>query len=177
MLQRHFDAVEAGEQQCDPDDALRWQQARRDSGEGNGDRAFFAISWFAETWADSIWDTDPELNGLWHQLTAIEQREGLAEFVELDPDHPETPADWKALNAQSNRRCEEVVRLEDQRLVAFLLTHGEPDMADLFVGDRAAYDRRREAGRCAVYGPQPDAEAGLGEEDIGPTQVITTGGQ
>jgi hypothetical protein len=174
-LQRHFAAVEAGEQARDPGAALRLQQARRDSGEGNDDRAFFAISWFAETWAESIWDTDPELNELCQKLTAIEQREGLGEFDEFDPDHPETPADWKALNTKSNCRYEEVVRIEDERLVGFLLAHGEPDMADLYASNRAAYDRRREAGRCAVFGPQPDADAETGEGDTGLTQLVAGG--
>ena len=46
-------------------------------------------------------------------------------------------------------------------------------MADLYVNDRAAFDRRREAGRLSVFGPVPDINADIGEGDTGLTQVIT----
>ena len=35
-------------------------------------------------------------------------------------------------------------------------------MADLFANDRAAFDRRREAGRCILFGPLPDINADTG---------------
>ena len=171
-LERHSRAVEAGEAAHGRDELLRLAQARRDSGGDKGEKAFFTISWLAEMWAETVFDTDPELNELSEKIRAIEQREGLAEFDEFDPDHPETPADWKALIAESDRRYEEVARIIDERLVAFLLRHGEPGMADLYASDRAAYDRRREAGRFSVFGPLPDLNADLGEADSGTAQII-----
>jgi hypothetical protein len=112
-------------------------------------------------------------NELSAKMRAIEQREGLTEFDEFIPDHPETPADWKALNAESHHRFHELERIRDARFVRFLLAHGEIEMADLYANDRAAFDRRREAGRCSAFGPLPDINADIGEGDTGLTQVIT----
>jgi hypothetical protein len=162
-LQRHFGAVEAGEQEDAPDAVLRLQQALRDSGEGNDDSAFFTISWLAEMWAENVFDADPELNKLADKLKAVERREGLAESDEFDPDHPETPAEWKALFAKANRRWQRLESIRETRFVAFLLAHGETEMADLYASDRAAYDRRREAGRFAEFGPLPDADTEIGQ--------------
>jgi hypothetical protein len=127
----------------------------------------------AERHADTIWDMDPELNELCDEMRAIEEREGLTECDEFDPDDPETPADWKALNAKSNRRYQEVVRISGERFLGWLRRNGENEIADLFLKDRAEYDRRREAGRFLVFGPQPDISAGSGKRDMGVTQVAT----
>ena len=97
-----------------------------------------------------------KLNELSAKIRAIEQREGLDELDEFDPDHPETPADWKVLDAKSNRRFQAVEKIERDRIIRWLRRHGELDMADLFANDRAAFDRRREAGRCKLFGPMPD---------------------
>lgn len=171
-LDRHCSAEE-DEPALTMDALLRLQQARRDSGEGDEEAAFFTIAWLAERWAESVLDTDPALNELFAKMRAIEQREGLTEFDELIPDHPETPADWKALNAKSHWRFHELEHIRDARIVRFLLAHGETEMADLYVNDRAAFDRRREAGRLSVFGPVPDINADIGEGDTGLTQVIT----
>jgi len=173
-LERHSRAVEAGEAAHGRDELLRLAQARRDSGQDKGEKAFFMISWLAESWAETVFDTDPELNELSGKIRAIEQREGLAEGDEFDADHPETPADWKALNAEADRRYEEVARIIDERLVAFLLRHGEVDMADLYVKDRAGFERRREAGRCSVFGPMPDLKADMVQEEAGAAQASTS---
>jgi hypothetical protein len=171
-LDRHSSAEEDGKPAPHTsDDLLRLQQAWRDSGEGDEDAAFFTIACLAEHWAESVFDTDPALNQLFAKMRAIEQREGLTEFDEFDPDHPETPADWKALNVKSHRRFHELEHIRDARFVRFLLTHGETDMADLYVNDRAAFDRRREAGRLSTFGPLPDINADIGEGDTGLTQV------
>ncbi|HEY5504004.1 MAG TPA: hypothetical protein VIK28_02510, partial [Sedimentisphaerales bacterium] len=100
------------------------------------------------------------------------KREGLSEFDEFDPDHPETPADWKALDAESNRRYHEVEKIRDDRFVRWLRRHGELDMADLYVNDRAAFDRRREAGRCIIFGPLPGKNTDTMQGDTGLTQVV-----
>jgi hypothetical protein len=170
VLQRHYYAVEAGES---PHDLTRFQQAWRESGEDKDDVAFFTISWQAERSADEIFETDTKLNELSARIRAIEQREGLGELDEFDPDHPETPADWKALNGKSNRRFQAVEKIRDARFIRWLRRHGETDMADLFANDRAAFDRRREAGRCILFGPMPDINADTGEGDTGVTEVIS----
>jgi hypothetical protein len=127
----------------------------------------------AEQHADNIWDTDPELNELCDQMRVIEESAGLTECDEFDPDDPETPADWKALNAQSNRRYQEVNTINAERLIGWLRRNGENEIADLFVNDRAEYDRRREAGRFLVFGPQPVIKPTTGGGDTGVTQEAT----
>src|ERR1022692_413738 len=67
-LKRHFSAEEDGEQARGADDGLRLQQAWRDSGERSDDTAFFTISWLAEMWAETVFDTDPELRELSDKL-------------------------------------------------------------------------------------------------------------
>jgi len=171
VLQRNFNAQAAGEHRGMAA-LLRDIQASRFAGTET-DVGFFIVCQMAESHAETIFDTDPELKELSDTLSAIEQREGLDEFDEFDPDHPETPADWKALSAELNRREEEVVRINDDRVIGWLLRHGEPDMADLYAKDRAAYDRRREAGCCIIYGPLPDANADFGEGNTELTQAAT----
>jgi hypothetical protein len=171
-LDRHSSAEEDGKPAHTSDDLLRLQQAWRDSGEGDEDAAFFTIACLAEHWAESVFDTDPALNELFAKMRAIEQREGLTEFDEFIPDHPETPADWRVLNAESHRRFHELEHIRDARFVRFLLAHGEIEMAALYANDRAAFDRRREAGRFSVCGPLPDMTANISEGDTGLTQVI-----
>ena len=76
------------------------------------------------------------------------------------------------MEAKWNRRYQEVEKIQDARFIRWLRRHGELDMADLFVNDRAAFDRRREAGRCLYFGPMPDINADTGEGDTGLTEVV-----
>ena len=170
VLQRHYYRVEAGEA---PHDFIRFLQAWRESGVDKDDVAFFTISWQAEQSADEIFETDAKLNELSAKLRAIEQREGLNELDEFDPDHPETPADWKVLAAKSDRRFKAVEKIERERFIRWLRRHGELDMADLFATNRAAFDRRREAGRCKLFGPMPDLITDTMQGDTGVTEVIS----
>ena len=170
VLQRHYYAAEAGES---PHGLTRFQQAWRESGEDKDDVVFFTISWQAERSVEGIFETDTKLNELYAKIHAIEKREGLSEFNEFVPDHPETPADWKVLDAVLNRRFQAVEKIRDAQLIRWLRRHGELDMADLFATDRAAFDRRREAGRCKLFGPMPDINAATGEGDTGVTQVVS----
>ena len=124
-------------------------------------------------WRTRLFETDRELNRLREKIRSIEKREELPESYEFDPDHPETPADWKALNTAWNRRYQEVEKIRDARFIRWLRRHGELDMADLYANDRATFDRRREAGRCILFGPLPDLNADAGEGDTGLTEVIT----
>jgi hypothetical protein len=47
-------------------------------------------------------------------------------------------------------------------------------MADLYVKDRAGFERRREAGRCSVFGPMPDLKADMVQEEAGAAQASTS---
>ena len=171
-LERFASTVEAGEAPHDCD-RLGAARALRDAGKINDDAFFFVIAWLAELSVDDIFDTDNELNELSAKIRAIEKREGLDESDNFIPDHPDTPADWKALDAKWKRRYEQVEKIQDARFIRWLRHHGELDKADLFVNDRAAFDRRREAGRCFYFGPLPDINADTGEGDTGLTEVVT----
>jgi hypothetical protein len=151
---------------------LRDIQASRFAGIDT-DVGFFVVCHMAERHAETIFDTDRKLNELSAKLRAIEQREGLDELDEFDPDHPETPAAWKVLAAKSDRRFKAVEKIERERIIGWLRCHGELDMADLFATDRAAFDRRREAGRCKLFGPMPDFITDTMQGDTGVTEVIS----
>ena len=170
VLQRNSDARAAGEH-LGMAALLRHIQASRFAGMDT-DVGFFIVCHMAERHAKSIFETDRKLNELSAKIRAIEQREGLGELDEFDPDHPETPADWKVLDAKSNRRFEAVEKIEHDRIIGWLRRHGELDMADLFANDRAAFDRRREAGRCEVYGPISDTITDAVQVDTGLTEVV-----
>ena len=172
--ERFISAVEAGEAPHDCD-LLGEAQAQCAAGKISDDALFFIVSWLAERSVEDVFEKDGELNRLSAKIRAIEKREGLDEFDEFIPDHPDTPAGWKALDAKWKRRYEEVEKIQDARFIRWLRHHGELDMADLFVNDRAAFDRRREAGRCFHFGPLPDINAHTGEGDTGLTEVVTGG--
>jgi len=170
VLQRNFNAQAAGEH-LGMAVLLREIQALRFAGTET-DVGFFIVCQMAERHAETIFDTDQELNELSAKIRAIEKREGLSEFDEFIPDHPKTPADWKASNVESNRRYQEVEKINDDRVVGWLRRHGETVMADLYLNDRAAFDRRREAGRLLVFGPLPDKNTDTMRGDTGLTQVV-----
>lgn len=171
VLQRYFNAPSAGEH-LGMAAMLRNIQALRFAGI-EPDVSFFNVWLVAESHAETIFDTDPELNELSAKIRAIGKREGLSGLDEFIPDHPETPADWKAMNDQWHDRFQEVEKIKDDRIIGWLRRHGETDMADLYLNDRAAFDRRREAGRHILFGSLPDINADIGEGATGLTQVIT----
>ena len=171
-LERFASAVEAGEVPHDCD-LLGAARALRDAGKINDDALFFIVVWRGERSVEDVFEKDGELNRLNAKIRAIEKREGLDEFDEFIPGHE--PADWKVLEAKWNRRYQEVEKIQDARFIRWLRHHGELDMADLFVNDRAAFDRRREAGRCLNFGPLPDINADNGEGDTGLTEVVRGG--
>ena len=85
----------------------------RESGEDKDDVAVFHGSlWRGQTVGRRDFETERKLNRLYAKIRAIEKREGLDEFDEFIPEHPETPADWKALNGKSNRRYQEVEKIQ-----------------------------------------------------------------
>jgi hypothetical protein len=169
-LERFASAVEAGEVPHDCD-LLGAARALRDAGKINDDALFFIVSWLAERSVEDVFEKDGELNRLNAKIRAIEKREGLDEFDEFIPGHE--PADWKVLEAKWNRRYQEVEKIQDARFIRWLRHHGELDMANLFLNDRAAFVRCREAGRCFYFGPLPDINADTGDGDTGLTEVVT----
>jgi hypothetical protein len=171
VLQRNSAAKAAGEH-LDMTALLRHIQASRFAGTET-DAGFFIVCQMAECHAETIFETDPELKELSDQIRAIKKREGLSEFDEFIPDHSETPADWKAANDQWNDRYQEVEKIRDDRFIGWLRRHGETEMAELFANDRAAFDRRREAGRCKIYGPMPDIITAAMQGDTGVTEVMS----
>ena len=110
---------------------MRTAQAQRDAGRINDDALFFIVAWLAERSVEEIFETDGELNRLSAKIRAIEKREGLDEFDEFIPGHGK-PADWKVLEAKSNRRYQAVEKIQDARFIRWLRHHGELDMAELF---------------------------------------------
>ena len=133
---------------------IRLVQASRIA-ENDTDQDFLIICQMGESFADTIFENDPELHELHAKMRAVEKSEQLTDSYEFDPEHPETPADWKQLNAQRDERFRKVERLYHNRFTGWLRRHGETVMADLYVDDRAAFDRRREAARLLVFGPFP----------------------
>lgn len=171
VLQRHSGAQAAGEQ-LGMTALLRDIQASRFAGTET-DVGFFIVCQMAERHAETVFDTDQALNELSAKLRAVEQREGLDESDEFIPDHPKTPADWKALNTQWHDRFQEVEKIRDDRIIRWLRRHGETEMADLYANDRAAFDRRREAGRLLVFGPLRGKNTDTRQRDTGLTQVVS----
>jgi len=45
-------------------------------------------------------------------------------------------------------------------------------MADLYLNDRTAFDRRREAARLLVFGPVPEKDTDPVQGDTGLTEVV-----
>ena len=171
VLLQNSDAKAAGEHRNSAY-LLRVIQASRFAGIDT-EVGFFVICHIAECHAETIFRTDAALNELHAKIRAIEKREGLGELDEFDPDHPETPADWKVLDAKSNRRFQAVEKIERERIIGWLRRHGETEMAELFTNDRAAFDRRREAGRCKLFGPLPGIITPATQGDTGVTEVIS----
>lgn len=166
-VQRHRLAAAAGDP---PGSAtlLRDIQVTR-LAEPDSDVGFVTICWLAEHHADAIYQTDPALEAIHHQMAAIRQRES----TDWDAEGADAPADYQALVGQWNRRLDELQAVREARFIGWLRRHGELDMADLYAHDRAAFARRREAGRVRVHGPSPGGKGNAEPGDTGPTQVVT----
>ena len=150
---------------------IRLVQASRVA-ENDADKDFLIICLMGESFADTIFENDPELDELHAKMRAVEKRERLPKSYEFDPEHPETPADWKQLNARRHDHFREVERLYDNRFTGWLRRHGETAMADLYLNDRTAFDRRREAARLLVFGPVLEKDTDPVQGDTGLTEVV-----
>jgi hypothetical protein len=171
-LERRVIADEAGEVLLNREgELLRMVQAQRADGRITDDAQFFIIAWLAEKSVEDMHDTDRELKRLNAKMRAIEKREGfvdeLDEFI-----RGQEPADWKALEIKWCRRYQAVEEIVREGITRWLRQHGEFDMADLSVNDRAAFDSRREAGRCFIFGPFPEISADTSAGDTAITSVV-----
>jgi hypothetical protein len=166
-LPHHRNAVAAG----DPPGIatmLRDIQAKRFAGSST-DIGFFVVCQMAELHVNALFQTDAALNEINRRMAAIRQREG----ADWDAEDADAPGDYEALVDQWNRRFEELEAVREARFIGWLRRLGELDMADLYANDRAAFDRRREAGRCRVHGPSPGGNETAESGDTGLTQVVT----
>jgi len=161
MAQLDHAAREAG-QETSPVELLALSKAIRDSGEWPPDTGFFYVVAALMQIADDL-DVDPEeddpaLKAIGEKLRAAEVAHGLAEdeywpLGEAPDDVEQLRAEWEAAH--------------DRRTAAVFRAHGEGDMADLFLNDRLAFDRRYERGRRAILGPLPaDMEDSLRKRGI-----------
>jgi hypothetical protein len=166
VLLQNEDAKMAGEH-LDMTALLREIQASRFAGTEN-DAGFFIVCHMAERHAETVFQTDAALDGIHDKMEAIRKRED----ADWDLDDPDAPEDYRTLAGQWSRRFDKLEQVRETRFIGWLRRHGATEMADLYANDRAAFDRRREAGRCKVYGPMPDINADIGEGDTGLTEVV-----
>ena len=167
LLLQNEDAKAAGEH-LDMTTLLREIQASRFSG-NQTDAGFFIVCRMAASHAETVFQTDAALDGIHDKMEAIRQRED----ADWDLDDPDAPEDYRALAGRWSRRFLELEQVRETRFIGWLRRHGETEMANLYANDRAAFDRRREAGRCKIYGPMPDTNADIGEGDTGSSEVMT----
>jgi len=122
-----------------------WQGLRRCGGVHAG-MGFFVVAKSIHRVADdaivAAMDHEP-LKGIGLRLDAIKKRYGLADEEEWPLG--EAPPECEALLAEWDRAADQVIADTFRRF-------GEHEMADLFLGDRAEFDRRYEEGRRVLFG-------------------------
>jgi len=123
--------------------------------EGDTDEAFFMVASAIEHYYNDVITKDPELSRIWDAMRAIETREGLADGYTLEElehgyewDEGEGPDDWNQLNAEAERR------INDLRVKVFH-EFGEDALADMIMNSFDEFFRRFGAGREQVHGPLP----------------------
>jgi len=90
---------------------------------------------------------DPELVRLEEEMTAIERAHGLREDEYWHEE--DAPADWVALEAEWNRRADEIVN-------SYLREAGHAALAEGRQKGRAELERRLEKGRTDLWGPDDE---------------------
>lgn len=136
----------------DPMDIFRLAQANRLVSGDPDFSIFHTLAWFIldmPTTADDK-KLDQKLAEISAKMRAIEKREGLTddEYWQLD----DAPEDYQALADEWDDRADEL------RVQLFRL-FDEHEMADLYLNDRAEFDRRFDLGRRAVIGEEAIAKA------------------
>lgn len=101
---------------------------------------FFLIAWGTEWLAeDRIHQGEMGIGEVRRRIKKIERRHGVKDGL-LPWRVGKGPAEWEDANREYDR-------IAGQILADALRRHGAADMADMFLGDTAEFDRRREIGR------------------------------
>ena len=108
--------------------------------------SWFAMSWALEQLADG-WAGDEFEASFADRFRALEERFGIDPDIALD----DAPEEYRRLD-------EEYVEASDRIAADVFREYADPDMADAYLNNRAEFDRLREKGRKAVYGPMPTLE-------------------
>jgi hypothetical protein len=125
----------------DPDQnegIIRACQIQRDAGALEADEAFFYINYFINGIAEDIYCTDAQLNRIGQAVEAAEKAHGLKDNEYWRKG--EAPDDVENLQAAWNGRADAII-------ADFFRKHGEADMANLLLGDRASFMDRIKNGR------------------------------
>lgn len=137
----------------DTEENLRRWQEWRDRGLVRPEVAFCVLAYILEMMdqeaGNELYDKEPR-KGLWKKWDAIKKREGLEEDEEfLEGDEPK---DLLTV-------LKKLDQLDDALYTGLMRKHGEAEMAELWLHNRAEYDRRRKAGEKMLYAEPELAEA------------------
>ena len=132
---------------------LRRWQGWRDRGLVRSEVAFYVLDYILEMMDQEtrgpLYDKEPR-KGLYKKWDAIKKREGLEEdedFLEGDE-----PKDLLAV-------MKKLDQLADALYTGLMRKYGEDEMAELWLHNKAEYDRRREAGKEMLYAEPEIARA------------------
>lgn len=137
----------------DTEENLRRWQGWRDRGLVRPEVAFYVLAYILEMMeqetSEPLYDKEPR-KGLYKKWDAIKKREGLEEdedFLEGDE-----PKDLLAV-------MKKLDQLADALYTGLMRKYGEDEMAELWLHNKAEYDRRREAGKEMLYAEPEIARA------------------
>jgi hypothetical protein len=117
--------------------------------------ALYLVEHFLECLTFHAIGHDPEMMRIQDGIDRVKREHGLGEDEDWYVD--EGPAEWQALNADWERRDDEI-----QRATLRALGHG--DLADLMQRDLEEYESRAEAGYYEFWGDRADDGPPLGFE-------------
>ena len=137
----------------DTEENLRRWQEWRDRGLVRPEVAFCVLAYILEMMdqeaGNELYDKEPR-KGLYKKWDAIKKREGLEEDEDvLEGDEP------KDLLAVMKK----LDQLADALYTGLMRKYGEDEMAELWLHNKAEYDRRREAGKEMLYAEPEIARA------------------
>ena len=106
------------------------------------DVRFFAIAWILERIALSRPSNGDGTDRVFERMEALEEAHWLTNEHRWETD--ESEAEYVELQNEFDR-------IDEERQVEVFREHGEVEMADLFQFNRTEFERRREAGRFAIF--------------------------
>lgn len=137
----------------DTEENLRRWQGWRDRGLVRPEVAFYVLAYILEMMdqetSGPLYDKEPR-KGLYKKWDAIKKREGLEkdeDFLEGDE-----PKDLLAV-------MKKLDQLDDALYTGLMRKYGEDEMAELWLHNKAEYERRREAGKEMLYAEPEIARA------------------